>query len=75
MLAEHGEGNLNWLDAQRLDAGKRAVGEPLHLYHFKTPRVPSMDPIWNHPAAVAGRIVLELVDQSTNVWMRNAPVQ
>ncbi len=73
MLAEHGEGNLNWLDAQRLDAGKRAVGEPLHLYHFKTPRVPQMDPIWNHPAAVAERIVLELVDQSSNVWMMNAP--
>jgi hypothetical protein len=28
-----------------------------------------MDPIWNHPAAVEGKIVLELGDMSTNVWM------
>jgi len=74
LLNEHGEGNLNWLDAQRLDPGtKHPSGEPVNVYHFKEPRVPSMDPIWNHPAAVGGRIVLQLVDQSTNVWIMNAP--
>jgi len=74
LLNEHGEGNLNWLDAQWLDPGtKHPVGEPLSVYHFKEPRVPSMDPIWNHPAAVEGRIVLELADLSTNVWIMNAP--
>jgi hypothetical protein len=72
LLTEHGEDNLTWLDAQRLDSQKQAVGGPMSLYHFKTPRVPSMDPIWNHPAAVEGRIVLELVDLSTNVWIMNA---
>ena len=74
LLNEHGEGNLTWLDAQRLDAGtKRPVGGTLSVYHFTSPHIPGMDPIWNHPAAVEGRIVLELVDLSTNVWIMNAP--
>jgi hypothetical protein len=73
LLNEHGEGNLTWLEAQRLDpATKYPAGEPSIVYHFKSPRVPSMDPIWNHPAAVQGRIVLQLVDSSTNVWIMNA---
>ncbi|HXP85730.1 MAG TPA: hypothetical protein VN841_13480 [Bryobacteraceae bacterium] len=74
LLNQHGEGNLNWLDAQRLDPStKRPTGQPFNVYRFKEPRVPSMDPLWNHPAAVEGRIVLELVDLSTNVWIMNAP--
>lgn len=73
LLTEHGEGNLTWLDAQRLDNGKHPVGEPWSVYHFMAPRVPGMDPIWNHPAAVEGRIVLELADFTTNVWIMNAP--
>lgn len=74
LLTEHGEGNLNWLDAQRLDtATKRPAGEPVSVYHFKEPRVPAMDPIWNRPVAAGGRIVLELADLSTNVWIMNAP--
>jgi hypothetical protein len=74
LLNEHGEGNLTWLDAQRLDAGtKHPTGEPFSVYHFKQSRVPSMDLIWNHPAAVEGRIVLVLADSSTNVWIMNAP--
>jgi len=32
-----------------------------------------MDPIWNHPAAAEGRIVLELGDVSKNVWIRRLP--
>jgi hypothetical protein len=28
-----------------------------------------MDPIWNHAAAVDGKIMLALGDISTNVWM------
>jgi len=72
LLRQRGEGNLNWLDAQRLEAqSKRPAGEPFTIYHFKEPRVPTMDPIWNHPAAAGGRIVLELGDVSTNVWMMN----
>jgi hypothetical protein len=74
LLNEHGEQNLTWLDAQRLDPGtKHPTGEPLSVYHFKGTRVPGMDPIWNHPAAVEGRIVLALGDLSTNVWIMNAP--
>jgi len=70
ILSEHGEGNLNWLEAQRLDPqSKRSTGQPFTVYHFKDPRVPTMDPIWNHPAAVEGKILLELGDMSTNVWM------
>jgi hypothetical protein len=70
ILSEHGEGNLNWLEGQRLDPqSKRPAGQPFTVYHFKEPRVPTMDPIWNHPAAVEGKIVLELGDMSTNVWM------
>jgi hypothetical protein len=70
ILSEHGEGNLNWLDAQRLDPqSKRPLGQPFTVYHFKEPRVPTMDPIWNHPAAVEGKILLELGGISTNVWM------
>ena len=70
ILSEHGEGNLNWLEAQRLDPqSKRPAGEPFTVYHFKEPRVPTMDPIWNHAAAVEGKILLELGDMSTNVWM------
>jgi dipeptidyl aminopeptidase/acylaminoacyl peptidase len=69
-LSEHGEGNLNWLEAQRLDPpSKRPEGQPFTVYRFKEPRVPTVDPIWNHPAAVEGRILLELGDMSTNVWM------
>ena len=70
ILSEHGEGNLNWLEAQRLDPqSKQPAGQPFPVYRFKEPRVPTMDPIWNHPAAVEGKIVLELGDISTNVWM------
>jgi hypothetical protein len=66
--------NLNWLHAQPLDpATKRPNGELKSVYHFRAPRVPMKDPIWNRPAAVEGRIVLELVDQTTNVWIMNAP--
>ncbi|HYL78249.1 MAG TPA: hypothetical protein VEU96_28800 [Bryobacteraceae bacterium] len=74
LLTQHGESNLNWLDAQRLDpATKHPAGEPVNVYHFKEPRVPTMDPIWNRPVAAGGRIVLELADLSTNVWIMNAP--
>ena len=70
ILSEHGEGNLNWLEAQRLDPQtKRPEGEPFAVYHFQAPRVPTMDPVWNHAAAVEGKVVLELGDLSTNVWM------
>jgi Tol biopolymer transport system component len=70
ILSEHGEGNLNWLEAQRLDPqSKRPAGQPFTVYRFKEPRVPTMDPIWNHPAAVEGKILLELGDVTTNVWM------
>jgi hypothetical protein len=70
LLDTHGEGNLNWLDAQRLDTQtKRPVGALRNVYHFQEPRVPSMDSIWNHPAAAAGRILLELGDMSTNIWI------
>jgi Tol biopolymer transport system component len=72
LLDTHGEGNLNWLDAQGLDAEtKRPIGVLKNVYHFQEPRVPSMDPIWNHPAA-AGRILLELGDMSTNIWIADA---
>jgi Tol biopolymer transport system component len=71
LLADHGEGNLTFLDAQRLDPqSKQPSGELFSVYHFAPPRVPTMDPIWNHPAAVEGRIVLELADMSTNVWIK-----
>jgi hypothetical protein len=74
LLSEHGEGNLNWLDAQRLDPqSKQPAGVPFAVYHFKEPRVPTMDPVWNHAAAAADKIVLELGDVSTNVWMMAAP--
>jgi hypothetical protein len=70
VLSEHGEGNLNWLEAQRLDPdSKRPAGPLIPVYHFKEPRVPTMDPIWNHAAAVDGKIMLALGDISTNVWM------
>jgi Tol biopolymer transport system component len=71
LLSEHGEGNLNWLDAQRLDAQtKQPAGEAFAVYHFENSRVPTMDPIWNHPAAAEGKIVLMLGDISTNVWIK-----
>jgi Tol biopolymer transport system component len=74
LLSEHGEGNLNWLDALKLDPQtKQPTGVPFAVYHFKEPRVPTMDPVWNHPAAAADKIVLELGDVSTNVWMMDAP--
>src|SRR5579864_3312534 len=74
LLSEHGEGNLNWLDALKLDPQtKQPAGVPFAVYHFKEPRVPTMDPVWNHPAAAADKIVLELGDVSTNVWMMDAP--
>lgn len=70
ILSEHGEGNLNWLEAQRLDPrNKQPAGQLFPVYRFKEPRVPTMDPIWNHAAAVEGKIMLELGDVSTNVWM------
>jgi Tol biopolymer transport system component len=74
LLSEHGEGNLNWLDALKLDPQtKQPAGVPFAVYYFKEPRVPTMDPVWNHPAAAADKIVLELGDVSTNVWMMDAP--
>lgn len=74
LLSAHSEGNLKWLDALRLDPqSKQPAGVPFAVYHFKEPRVPTMDPIWNRPAAAEGKIVLELGDVSTNVWMMDAP--
>lgn len=74
LLSEHGEGNLNWLDALKLDPQtKQPAGTPFAVYHFKEPRVPTMDPVWNHAAAAVDKIVLELGDVSTNVWMMDAP--
>jgi hypothetical protein len=72
-LSEHGEGNLTWLEAQTLDAqSKQPDGEPFSLYHFENSRVPTMDPIWNRPAAADGKIVLLLGDISTNIWIKEA---
>ena len=31
--------------------------------------IPVMDPIWNHPAVAAGKIILELGEASTNIWV------
>jgi Tol biopolymer transport system component len=74
ILNEHGEGNLNWLDAQKLDPrNKRPVEQPFNVYRFREPRVPGMDPIWNHPAVGRDKIILELGDMSTNVWLLNVP--
>ena len=58
--------------AAALRSSKQPVGEPFAVYHFKEPRVPIMNPIWNHAAAAGGRIVLELGDESTNVWIKEA---
>jgi hypothetical protein len=64
---------LTWLEAQRLDAqSKQPDGEPFSLYHFENSRVPTMDPIWNRPAAADGKIVLLLGDISTNIWIKEA---
>jgi Tol biopolymer transport system component len=74
LLVEDETRNLNWLHAQPLDpATKRPNGELKSVYQFRAPRVPMKDPVWNRPAAVAGRIIVELVDQTTNVWIMNAP--
>ena len=70
ILNEHGEGNLNWLDAQRLDPkNKWRMGPPLVVYHFQGAQIPGMDPIWNHPAVTRDKIILELGEVNTNVWL------
>ncbi|MFN7992794.1 MAG: hypothetical protein U0Q18_04300 [Bryobacteraceae bacterium] len=72
-LCGHGEGNLNWLEAQRLDPRtKRPLDGPIPVYHFTGAHVPTMDPIWNHPAIGEGRIVLEVADVSSNIWIADA---
>jgi len=43
------------------------------VYEFHEPRVPMMDPTWNRVTALKDRIVLELGDISTNVWVNRNP--
>jgi Tol biopolymer transport system component len=74
ILTAHGGGNLNWLEAQRLDSRtKRPLGQRFPVYEFHEPRVPMMDPTWNRITALKDRIVLELGDISTNVWVNRNP--
>ncbi len=67
-----GFGNLNWLEAQRVDqTSKRPMGGPHELYEFDDMRPPGIDPVWNPVAVHDGKIILELGDESTNIWMKD----
>ena len=71
LTAHDGNGNLKWLEAQRLDAEtKRPIGSSIPMHEFDDLFVPGMDPIWNTISAVDDRIILELGRVSTNVWIK-----
>ena len=71
LTAHGGSGNLKWLEAQRLDAGtKRPIGGALPVYQFDDMLVPGMDPLWNTVSVADNRIILELGEVSTNVWIK-----
>jgi hypothetical protein len=71
LTAQGGSGNLKWLEAQRLDTEtKRPTGGVVPVYEFDEMRVPMMDPIWNTVAVAGNRIILELNDLGTNIWIK-----
>ncbi|MBI4904801.1 MAG: PD40 domain-containing protein [Acidobacteria bacterium] len=70
LLTQHGETNLNWLEALKLNGEtKEPVGAPFTVYRFQGHVGPTKDPVWNHPAAVEGRVVMLLGESSQDVWL------
>jgi hypothetical protein len=71
-LSSHGHGgNLRFLDVQRLDSEtKHAAGAAMPVYEFDETLVPQMDPVWNTVSVVGGRIILELGDMHTDIWIK-----
>jgi hypothetical protein len=74
LTAHEGSGNLRWLEAQRVDpSSKQPMGAPWPLHEFEESRVPGMDPIWNPVSVAGGKIILELSDVSTDIWVKDLP--
>jgi Tol biopolymer transport system component len=74
LTAHEGSGNLRWLEAQRVDpSSKHPMGAPWPLHEFEKSRVPGMDPIWNPVSVAGGKIILELSDVSTDIWVKDLP--
>jgi hypothetical protein len=70
ILSNDGGGNLKWLEAQPVDLrALRIKGQSYAVYEFHEPRVPTMDSLWNPMMSDPGRILVEMGDMTTNIWI------